>query len=215
MSAISRRPPSDRGLDDAPVAAGYLLGERLSEEAATSIAARLDDELRARSSTWRRVGFTGLIAATAAAAAILLGFLLARNPAPNVPRDGASPVARAPAPRLEAAPPIPPAVAPMPPRGSSSVPERPSPPLATPRVAPEKGTRAASAEREAVTASEKQPPQVIARDREVAAPLATPSHEERIVRMLVRRTDDPSRASISMTIRYWRPAESGSKEVPR
>jgi hypothetical protein len=216
MSAISRRPPSNGGSNEAPSAPGYLLDERLPESDAAVIASRLDEALRARISARRRLRFATAVAVTSAAAAVVVGLLVARNPSTVAPERTPPLPPLEQAARPEPTRPASPPVAKPETRSAPLVPEHPSPPVVAPPREPEPEIRRDL--RPAPTLAETEKPASAAReapDHGLVGPVVIPADEERVVRMFVRRTDDPQRAPILMTIRYRRPAAGAIKEVPR
>jgi hypothetical protein len=215
MSAISRRPPSDGGSGEAPVAVGYLLDERLSDDDAAEIASRLDEALRARGSARRRLRYAAAIAVTAAAAAVVVGLLVGRSPVTVAPEPSETP------PVLDqAASTAPASTVPSPreaePRGTHPAPAAPYRPIAERPLAAEREPRQASAPPAAVSGPENPAPAAAAAPGGALPAAVVPTGvPERVARMLVQRTDDPRRPPIFMTIRYRRPEQGASKEVPR
>ena len=187
MSASSRRPPIDRGAGEAPVEPGYLLGERLPEDDAAAIAA------------------------TSAAAAVIVGLII-RSPEIGAPEPAVPPATSEQAPRPEPAPPS--AGTAEPPR-APSVPALPAPIVEEARRTPKREAR--EEPRPIAMAVESATPAPATRETPgtgLATAVAPPTSTESVVQMMVRRTDDPRRAPILMTIRYRRPV-GASKEILR
>lgn len=213
MSNDSRRPPSDGGPDDTIVPAGYLLEEKLAAEESARIFDRLDAVRRGRVASRRRFRLAAGLAAATVAAAAMIGLMLTRRTA--VP---------APEPRRAEATVAPPAsAAPAERRGPTSAKreQAPSPAPATPVVTPPSTPHEPELRADAMEPASAAPPPVVAPAPNAAParvftfPSESPIEVVRTMRLSVRRTDDPRRSGISLTIVYRRPSEGGSGEVSR
>lgn len=215
MSDTSRRPPSDDLPDGTVVNRGYLLDERLPDGEASRIAARLEAALAARGSRRRPLRVAAGIAAAAVFAAFALLFLRPRTSPLEAPadleaapmeipreetRDASPPPARAPEP--------PPALRPTLPE---SDPARPAPP-----------DRVPVEDRRPPATADLRPSVPEPATREIPAPSPVVSvvqsvvpEEVRTIHLSVRRTDDPRRPPILMTIRYRCPAPVTPEEKER